>query len=364
MSDRPTSREEYTTSGSGSVDRRGDGLDLGGPVGNSGGYGGRPGVKRRGGRGWLWLVLILIVINAASEGVTFADIKQFVSERLQGVDADDIKEGAGSLARTAGENIDLAVNGAEGAESREAVTDFSGTVSDGDGAISVLAGEKTPMQSGGALLDPDHFEWTRNRKLQKVLALTEQEWENVDTIKLNVFVDDGGGFIDLGLDPLFKFDDYGNLLAKYDGTWLSIDKQPVAFYHLKTVDYDDGGYTITGYVPAFLNDKHVNLILIFDTDHPQGYIKGAKAIEEGPGTGLSFEEMTSGLVPVRVGDRVDYVCDYYNYYGEFVNNYFFGYPMTMSEDPEISNIKVKGRKSACYMITDRNGYRYWTPLID
>ncbi len=30
MSDRPTSREEYTTSGSDSVDWHGDGLDLGG----------------------------------------------------------------------------------------------------------------------------------------------------------------------------------------------------------------------------------------------------------------------------------------------------------------------------------------------
>ncbi len=192
MSDRPTSREEYTTTGSGSVDRRGDGLDLGGPVGNSGGYGSRPGLRRRGGRGWLWLVLILIVINAVSEGVTFADIKQFVSEQIREIDPDEIKEGAGELARSARENIDLAVNGAEGAESREAVADFSGTVSDGDGIISVLAGEKPSAQQGGALLNQDHFEWTRNRKLQKVLALTEQEWENVDTIKLNVFVDDGG----------------------------------------------------------------------------------------------------------------------------------------------------------------------------
>ena len=107
MSDRPTSREEYTTTGSGSADRRGDGLDLGGPVGNSGGYGSRPGLRRRGGRGWLWLVLILIVINAVSEGVTFADIKQFVSEQIREIDPDEIKEGAGELARSARENIDL-----------------------------------------------------------------------------------------------------------------------------------------------------------------------------------------------------------------------------------------------------------------
>lgn len=354
MSDRPTSREEYTTSGSGSVDRRGDGLDLGGPVGNSGGYEGRPGLRRRGGFRWWWLVLVLIVINAVSDGVTLSDVKEFVSEQVRSIDTEEIKEG-----------IDIAVNGADGAESRAVVTDFTGTVSDGDGSVKVLAGKQPDALPSGALLSQDRMmEWSRNKKLQKVLALTEQEWSYVDTIKLNVFVDDGGGFIDLGLDPLFKFDDDGNLIGKYDGTWLSIDKQPVAFYHLRTVDHDDGSYTITGYVPAFLNDQHVNLILIFDTDHPKGYIKGAKVIENGPGTDLSFEDMTSDLILVREGDRVDYVCDYYDYYGDFINNYFFGQPMTMSADPEIRNIKVKGKLSACYMITDKNGYRYWSPLIE
>lgn len=35
MADRPTSREEHTTSGSGSADRRGDGLNLGGSLGTA-----------------------------------------------------------------------------------------------------------------------------------------------------------------------------------------------------------------------------------------------------------------------------------------------------------------------------------------
>ena len=69
MADRPTSREEHTTSGSGSVDRRGDGLNLGGPVGNSGGYEGRPGLRQRGHFGWLWLLLILVIICLVVYGI-------------------------------------------------------------------------------------------------------------------------------------------------------------------------------------------------------------------------------------------------------------------------------------------------------
>ena len=303
MADRPTSREEYTTSGSGSADRRGDGLNLGGPVGNSGGYEGRPGLRQRG-HSLLWLIILLIVFSMISSGTTLEDVKDFVRDIDWTEVGESAKEGAADLARQAGESIDLAVNGAEGAESRTVVTDFTGTVSDGDGSIAVLAGEEpviTPIRGSGPLLDQSHITWTRNWKLQNLLMLSEEEWACIDTIKLNVFVDDGGGFIDLGLDPLFKFDDDGNLIGKYDKTWLSIDKQPVAFYHLRTVDHADGSYTITGYVPAFLNDQHVNLILIFDTAHPDGYIKGAKVIENGPGTDMTIEQMTSDLIPVRAG---------------------------------------------------------------
>jgi hypothetical protein len=77
-----------------------------------------------------------------------------------------------------------------------------------------------------------------------------------------LYYDDGNGYVDLGLDNNYDFDDDGNLIAVTDRTWLSINGRVVAYYHTDTQE-DGDNYTITGYVPAFLNGTRVNLILVF-----------------------------------------------------------------------------------------------------
>ena len=70
MDNRPTSRESNVSSDHGySVDRRGDGLNLGGPVGNSGGYQGRPGLfERTKSRISLILIIVLFFFAIATKG--------------------------------------------------------------------------------------------------------------------------------------------------------------------------------------------------------------------------------------------------------------------------------------------------------
>ena len=361
MDNRPTSRESNVSSDYGSsVERRGEGLNLGGPVGNGGGYQGRPGLfERTKKRVSLILILVLIFFGVATKGDISGVIDRVtghIEDWQNGGDKGEILSEVGndlkSDARSFGSNLSEAwqertVTSIE-ADSREEVTSFSGSVSGGGGSMSTLS---------------TGLKWTTNSEGTRVLKLSEEEWAKIDTVKLNVFYDDGGGYIDLGLNPLFGFDEEGNLIGEYDGTWIAIDRQPVAFYHLTTIENGDR-YRIIGYVPAFLNDQHVNLILAFDNDHPKGYIAGAKVIESGPGTDLTTEQMVSDLIDVKAGDTLDFVCDYYGYNGTFINNYFFGKRMTLSSDPKIQNVKVKGTLSACYMLTDKEGNRYWTPLMD
>ena len=57
----------------------------------------------------------------------------------------------------------------------------------------------------------------------------------VQDLQLNVFYDDGAGYLDLGLDNVYAFDGDGALLGEYDGTWLAIDGQPVAYYYVDSV---------------------------------------------------------------------------------------------------------------------------------
>ena len=51
-----------------------------------------------------------------------------------------------------------------------------------------------------------------------VLRLSEEQWSLVHTLELNVFYNDGEGFIDLGLDNVYEFDEDGALKGEYDGT--------------------------------------------------------------------------------------------------------------------------------------------------
>jgi hypothetical protein len=42
-------------------------------------------------------------------------------------------------------------------------------------------------------------------------------------MEMNVFVDDGEGFIDLGLDNVYEYNEDGDLIMEYDGTWLALN---------------------------------------------------------------------------------------------------------------------------------------------
>ena len=61
------------------------------------------------------------------------------------------------------------------------------------------------------------------------------------------------------------------LVYEFDGTWLSIDRQPVAYYRIGSVEQEEC-YAEIGYVPAFVNGIRANLILVFD--HPDRHRQG------------------------------------------------------------------------------------------
>lgn len=50
---------------------------------------------------------------------------------------------------------------------------------------------------------------------QRVLALTDDQWDLVQFMEMNVFVDDGEGFIDLGLDNVYEYAADGDLCDYY-----------------------------------------------------------------------------------------------------------------------------------------------------
>lgn len=207
--------------------------------------------------------------------------------------------------------------------------------------------------------DVSALNWEQNNQGQRVLELSEKQWSLVHSLELNMFYDDGEGYVDLGFDNLFEFDDKGRLIGDTDRTWLAINGQPVAYYYLDTVD-DGTNYTITGRVPVLLNGERANLILVFDNANPYGYIAGARTdYVEG-----ETETVAKGMEALQVGDTLDFICDYYTYDGEYEDSYFLGEQMVVSENMTISNVDVgEGAVKVTYRFTDIYNQQYWTPAF-
>jgi len=191
---------------------------------------------------------------------------------------------------------------------------------------------------------------------KSVLSLSEDQWALIQNIELNVFVDDGKGYIDLGLDNVFDFDDEGNLLRDYDKTWLCINGQPVAYYMVSSEGTSDD-YRITGRIPAYLNGEKVYLVACFTDEVPNGEILGAMRWYD-PET--ETETMAKGLTEINSGDEIDFICDYYTYDKKLKTEYLLGDPLTVSGELEISN-KVMDNEDfiASYRFTDIYENAYW-----
>ena len=222
-----------------------------------------------------------------------------------------------------------------------------------------MAQEDAEAYAEANSFDPEQLVWTTNAEGKPVIALDEEQWRLLTEVNLNMFIDTGNGWFDLGLDNLFEIGDDGTLIADTSGTWLTVDGIPMAYYHTDTTE-NDGKYTITGYVPAVLNDERVDLILIFDTDNPNGFFAGAKP---------HYDELTQtetvarGLTELQNGDEIRLLYDHYGKDGNFDSLYASNSTVTVSDQMTIGDMKMEGDAMALYKLTDIYQQNWWTPVI-
>lgn len=227
-------------------------------------------------------------------------------------------------------------------------SDFFGrSIEDVDAAAQYIAGHQ---------FDSSQLVWT-NQNGTTAMTLSEGNWNMVSNLLLNVFVDDGEGYIDLGLDNVYEFTKEGALVGEYDNTWLGIDGQVMAYYFLDCVD-DGSVYTITGRVPCLLNGDRADLILVYDND--AWTIAGAKFdYVEG-----ETDTIAKSLAELEVGDKIDLLCDYYSYEGDYQNSYKLGEQIIYTGNNVVGDYRFSEEKMvASYMFTDIYSREYWTPTI-
>lgn len=192
------------------------------------------------------------------------------------------------------------------------------------------------------------------------MKLSESQWEMVHDLDLNMFYDDGTGYIDLGLDNIYSFTENGDLIADTEKNWLSINGNVVAYYHTDTTK-NGSEQIISGYVPALLNGERVNLMIVFDDAHPDGYIAGASTDYVNGET----DAVAKNLTELNVGDKLDFICDHYSYDMEYQDSYFIGDQVTYSDNMTISNTDVgNGKCFVLYRFSDIYNQQYWSEPIE
>ncbi|MBQ7669124.1 MAG: peptidase C11 [Clostridia bacterium] len=228
------------------------------------------------------------------------------------------------------------------------LTSFFGKDIDVDRSVGYIANHQ---------LDSSSLVWKQSGS-RYLMQLTEAQWSLVQDLELNVFYDDGEGYIDLGFDNVFDFTKDGDLIGEYDGSWIAIDSQPVPYYHESTVTVS-GETIISGYVPILLNGERAELLIVFDDKNPNGYVTGARRVYKDGETDTvakSHSELTTG-------DKIEFICDYYTYGGEYEDSYVIA-DMVFSGNLGVSNVYINAEHAvATYVFTDIYGQYHWSEKI-
>ena len=71
------------------------------------------------------------------------------------------------------------------------------------------------------------------------------------------------------------------------------------------------------------------------------------------------------LIQIGSGDRLQFICDFYDYNGNYRDSYKIGNPLVLGDEIEIANTPV-GTLENCrvtFCFTDLYQQKYWTPAL-
>ena len=248
------------------------------------------------------------------------------------------------------------------------MAELLGTFLGGDfSSIAGLSGANTGFLSGRALdeagtmayLVENAFDGNALQWVNGLMTLEESQWELVQSLHANLFYDDGAGYIDMGMDNVFEFDDFGRLMAPEELTWIAVNDQPVAYYHEST--FDDGtNYSILGCIPVLYNGERAELVVEFTDADPYGSVIGVRRVYKDGET----ETLAKTMDTVVDGDVIDFVCDYYSYEGEYLDSYMLGEQLIVDGELRISDVYVDEEFSRLtYLFTDIYNQQYWSEPV-
>ncbi len=203
-----------------------------------------------------------------------------------------------------------------------------------------------------------------------VIELGKEKSELVKSIRINVFAKEGDHYVDLGMDNADVidaageelFDADGNIRVKFDNTWLTVEKQPVAYYFMERVS-DGKNWAEVGYVPILLNDQPYYMFIVFDNEteaHEYGYIAGVQPVYDES----EVPTLAKGFVEIRQDDKIDFLFDCYDEDGKYLASYKYGKQITVGKTLTIGYMDLGNLKcDVTYCLTDIYGNEFWTEAV-
>ena len=243
--------------------------------------------------------------------------------------------------------------------SADGLQELIGGMSGGGGftgsMLDLFIGRSMSVEDTASYIMDNHFDarelvWENGR-----MDISAANWSMTESLVKNVFVEYGSGFIDLGCDAEFELDG-DTLVDNFDGTWLSVNGNIMSYYYLNDVDIDEDNYVTYGYAPALLNGERVNLIISFPNGR-DGTIVGAQTVY----ADTESDTQAKMMIAIGRGDNIQFICDYYDYDGNYHDSYKLGEPFTLGSTYEIYNAPIGKACKVTYCFTDIYQQRYWTP---
>ncbi|MDR0986406.1 MAG: hypothetical protein LBL98_01755 [Ruminococcus sp.] len=193
------------------------------------------------------------------------------------------------------------------------------------------------------------------------VSLTEEDRELITDYLLWAYYDDGEGYVELGADALYEFDEYGDLIVGYDYSWVALDGEIVPFYSIENVTSDGGSFLYNyGYVPCEVNGEDAELILLWNEEHPSGTVAGWRYDTYG-------EASMKGLFALEDGLEIDFYYYYYPYDSYDYELYYLGDTVVVDGEMTVSyeyiNEILDGEIEIYYSLTDIYQNTYFTESL-
>jgi len=186
---------------------------------------------------------------------------------------------------------------------------------------------------------------------QYVLSMNQADWDLITAAYLEVFLDSGDGYLHLGSDNIVEFNADGDLIVGFDdNSWVALNGHIVSFFAEQSEDEN----VWTGYVPAYVNNEEVKIILVWTNDSAS--VAGYERVYD---TNLA----SRGLLPLQDGDVVELLGDFYTYDGTYDDQYIID-SFVVDGDVTVSYEDVG--ESDClvyYSLHDIYENVYWTESL-